>query len=191
MGDVSGKGVGASLLMSNLHALFRSLTASAVLFDRLVQRVNHVFCGSTLPSSFATLVCAALDGTGGAGPCNTGHCPPLVVKAGRVHRVAPTGAPVGIFCDAEYTTTGVQLGEGDFLVLYTDGLSEAFDPAGEQFGVGRLERALASRGGATASHLARACLEELRWFRKGDPAHDDVTLMVIRRTAPPDARRGN
>lgn len=182
IGDVSGKGVAASLLMSNLHALFRSLVAAAVPFAELVPRVNSIFCASTLPSSFATLVCAALERTGRAEICNAGHCPPLVVTEGRVRAIEPTGTAVGIFCDGQFAVTPVQLGEGDLLVLYTDGLSEAFNDAGEEFGVARLERILAARWNAPAREVARACLVEARSFRGGHPAHDDLTLLVIRRT---------
>lgn len=182
IGDVSGKGVAAALLMSNLHALFRSLAAAMVPFDELVPRVNSIFCASTLPSSFATLACAALDGTGRAVICNAGHCPPLVVTGERVHAIEPTGTAVGIFCDGQFGVTPVPLREGDLLVLYTDGLSEAFNDAGEEFGVERLERVLAARWNAPARDVARACLAEARSFRGGHPPHDDLTLMVVRRT---------
>lgn len=181
--DVSGKGVAASLLMSNLHALFRTLSASGVPFAEMVPRANRIFCESTLPSSFATLVLTRLHEDGTIDVCNAGHCPPLVVRGGAVEAIPPTGTAIGMFCDGGFATVERRLEPGDLLLLYTDGVTETFDPAGAEYGVERLERLVAPLVTQAPRAVARASLRDLEAFRGAAPRRDDLTLLAIRRLA--------
>lgn len=179
-GDVSGKGVAASLMMSHLSAIFRSLASVGLPFDEMVRRANRVFCQNTLPSVYATLVCGRAGPDGEVELCNAGHCPPLVRGARGLESVDATGLPLGLFAEADYTARRLQLNAGDFLLLYTDGLTEAQDGGGDEFGADRLAELLAGYDGMDAQAIAEGCLNRWRSFRFG-PAADDLTILVLGR----------
>ncbi|PYV39834.1 MAG: hypothetical protein DMG06_22035 [Acidobacteria bacterium] len=181
LGDVSGKGVAASILMSHLHAIFRSLVATGLAVNRLVERANRVFCESTMSAQFATLICGRADRLGAIEICNAGHCPPLWVRGGTVAPIESTGLPVGIFHNGEYSMKRLELAAGESLFLYTDGLSEARNGANTEYGTDKLSTLVADRHSLSAQALTSACLEELRIFRSGTAKTDDLTIMVIRR----------
>ena len=102
LGDVTGKGVAASMLMAQLHAIFRSLATVTTAVTALVEKANRVFCQSGLTSHFATLVCGRFNATGQVEICNAGHCLPLHVRRTNVVAIPSAGLPVGILCDGEY-----------------------------------------------------------------------------------------
>jgi sigma-B regulation protein RsbU (phosphoserine phosphatase) len=181
LGDVAGKGVAASMLMAHLHAIFRSLVTVTRSVTDLVAKANRVFCQSTLPSHFATLVCGHLGGDGGVDICNAGHCLPLHVSRGTVTRIDSTGLPLGLFGDGEYRSCALTLAKGDSLALYSDGVSESFNDAGKQYGVERLANVLGEHGTLDPKNLLDAVLRDVKRFRSGTPKGDDLTLMVIRR----------
>ena len=181
LGDVSGKGVAASILMSHLHAIFRSLVPLQLPLAEVVRHANRLFTESTLPSSHATLVAGRLDASGALEICNAGHCPALLVRAGRVTRLNGSGFPLGFFSASTFETHRVQLEAGDLLFLYTDGFSESCNDEGEQYSPERIGRLLRGVNGETPDTVVRACLEDLDDFRGGTPREDDLTLMAIRR----------
>ena len=137
LGDVSGKGVAASMLMTQLHALFRSLTGMAMPLGQMVTRANRVFCESALAGQYATLVCGQAKPTGEVEIHNAGHWPAIVVGRGGVLRIESTGLPLGMFRESEFSATRLQLEVGDTLFLYTDGLSEARNE-GDEYVVDRV-----------------------------------------------------
>lgn len=179
--DVSGKGVAASLLMSNLHALFRTLSASGVPFADMVPRANRIFCESTLPSSYATLALAKFDPDGTVEICNAGHCSPLLVRDHAVEAIPPTGTAVGMFCEGRFGSVRHHLDPGDLLVTYTDGVTETFDRSGDDYGLERFERVLSPLAGQPPKAVTRASLDDIARFRGTAPVRDDLTLMVVRR----------
>jgi len=181
-GDVSGKGVAASMLMARLHAILRALVDARLPAGEIMGRANRLFCESSLPASFATLVCGKAGRNGDVEVGNAGHCPPLLIRNGRAARIEATGLPVGLFCSVDYSVERVRLSRGDTLFLYTDGLSEAQSADRREYGIDRLARLLEERHALPVPDLIGACLEDLRAFRSGAPRTDDLTLMVIRRT---------
>jgi sigma-B regulation protein RsbU (phosphoserine phosphatase) len=181
LGDASGKGVAASMLMAHLHAIIRTLIATGSPLDQLVERASRIFCESTVSPYFATLVCGRARASGEIELCNAGHCPPLLVQPGKVTKFEATGLPLGLFCDGQYSTQTVTLGPGDSLLLYTDGLTEAGNVAGEEYGEERLRRLTGERHTLRAEALVDACLKDLATFLAGMPLKDDLTLMAIRR----------
>jgi len=181
LGDVSGKGVSASILMSHLHAIFRSLVPQRLPLAEVVQHANRLFTESTLPSSHATLVAGRLDRSGMLEICNAGHCPALLVHNGSVTRLNGSGFPLGFFSASTFETHRVRFEPGDLLFLYTDGLSESRNAGGEQYGPGRIERLLRGINGDAPDSVLRACLEDLDDFRGDTPRDDDLTVMAIRR----------
>src|SRR5262245_10316760 len=183
VGDVSGKGVAASMLMAHLHATLRALVPLDLPLDQLVTRASGLFCESALPSHFATLVVGRAGGSGEVEICNAGHVPPLVARGRQIERVAPTGLPIGMFCDARFSVSRVRLSPGDTILLYTDGLNEALNSTGQEYGLDRLSGLLAGHSGRGPSDLLASCLRDLETFRGGASPSDDLTLMAVRRVA--------
>ncbi|MGD8377936.1 MAG: SpoIIE family protein phosphatase, partial [Acidobacteriota bacterium] len=134
LGDVAGKGVAASLLMASLHAIFRSLAPTGLPLHALVERANRLFCESTLTSSYATVVAGRLFPSGTLEVVNAGHPAPLIAGAEGSLEVPATGLPLGLFCEATFESIRLDLGAGDLLLLYTDGVSEARNGAREAYG---------------------------------------------------------
>jgi phosphoserine phosphatase RsbU/P len=184
MGDVSGKGVAASMLMAGLRATVRTLIASGLPAGGLMERANRIFCESTSPSHFATLVCGKASRSGQIEICNAGHPPPILVRRGQPTLIGATGLPVGMFCSSDYRSRTIDLDPGDLLLLYTDGLSEARGPGDADYGTERLSRMAMQSRSLPPKALVGACLRDLHAFRSGTPRTDDLTLMAISRTAP-------
>jgi sigma-B regulation protein RsbU (phosphoserine phosphatase) len=182
VGDVVGKGVSASLLMTHLHAIFRSLATLDLPLADLVGRANRIFSESTGCRRFATLACARAGREGALEVCNAGHCPPLHVSARGVASVPAGGLPVGLFGATPYTTTTLCLAPGDVLLLYTDGVSESRDRDGNEFGAEGITRAVLSRRTRRPLEIVQGSLDDLVAFRAGTPRRDDLTLLVLRRS---------
>jgi sigma-B regulation protein RsbU (phosphoserine phosphatase) len=181
LGDVSGKGVAAALLMARLNALFRSLIDTSTPIAQLVERANRLFTEGGTASHYVTLVCGRASDAGAIELCNAGHCPPLVVRGGEVAEVDATGYPVGIFDNSPYQVRRVELSPGDTLFLYSDGLTEATDGDGRQYGADRLARLLEANHRLAPALLAAACLKDVAAHQNSAPQRDDLTIMVVRR----------
>jgi sigma-B regulation protein RsbU (phosphoserine phosphatase) len=182
IGDVSGHGVAASMLMAHLHAMFRTLIAVGLSSDQLVQRANRIFSESTISADYASLVCGRATKSGEVEICNAGHCPPLLIKDSEVASLEATGLPVGIFGAGNYFTTKIQMAPGDILLLYTDGLTEAQNRDNEEYGTERLVELVKSHHKIPPEELTQLCMEDLRKFLSGAPRTDDLAILVIRRT---------
>ena len=180
LGDVSGKGVAACMLMTQLHALFRSLSAMAMPLGQTVSHVNRVFCDSALAGQYVTLVCGQAKPTGEVEIHNAGHWPAIVVGHGGILRIESTGLPPGLFHEAELSSTRVQLDPGDTLFLYSDGLLEARGE-GDEYGVERVVGLLRQQAGRPPAELIAACLDDVRAFTDAAALLDDLTLLAIRR----------
>ena len=116
LGDVSGKGVAASLLMTHLHAMFRSLTSVGLSVEQMMHRANRLFCESTVADQFATLVCGRASRSGDVEISSAGHCPVLAVRSGSVSHFESTGIPLGMFSNAEYAVHRTRLRTSGFPV---------------------------------------------------------------------------
>ncbi len=134
LGDVSGKGVAASLLMASLHATFRTLMESAPSIELLLERANRLFCQHTMADHYATLVCCQATPSHQLRIANAGHPPVLVARPGGVQVVGSTGLPLGMFCNSAYLTRTVTLEPGELALLYSDALIETENAAGQEYG---------------------------------------------------------
>lgn len=181
VGDVSGKGVSASILMAHLHAMFRSLLAGGLALDQLLERANRLFCESTIPSCYATLVCGRASPSGEVEISNAGHCPPLAIQDGRDAAIEATGLPLGMFCSGQFRTRRLSLAHGGSLVLYSDGLTEARNGENAEYGAARLREVVKAHSSQAPQALMDRCVADVAAFRGGAPRSDDLTIMVIRR----------
>jgi len=180
LGDVSGKGVAASMLMAQLHALFRTLTGLGLPLGQMVAQANRVFCESALAGQYATLVCGLLKANGEIEIHNAGHWPAMVLTRGGLVRIESTGLPLGMFPEFDFSATGLLLDQGDMIFLYTDGLLEA-RRGDDEYGVERVTQLLRQKAAAHPAQAIKACLDDLNSFVDGQ-ALDDLTLLAIQRT---------
>ena len=185
IGDVAGKGVAAAMLMSHLSAMLRTLISVGLPLDQLMARASRVFCESTLPTHYATLVCGRASASGEIEVCNAGHPPPLVIRGEEVRPLRATALPVGLFSNEQFASETIRLSPGDTLLFYTDGLSEAQDADGSDYGIDRLQRLACSSGRMLVKDLVGTCRDDLRRFRGSRAAADDLTIMALRRQALP------
>ena len=180
LGDAAGKGVAASMLMTQMHGMFRALIPTGFPLGQLVERASALLCESTLPTHYATLAVIRAQDDGAVEICNAGHVTPMMVQQTNVVPLQTGSLPVGMFCDVEFPVTSVSLSAGDALVLVTDGITEAEDAAEREFGTDRLARVCADSAGQRAERVVTAILDEVDRFRVG-PMSDDATVMVVSR----------
>lgn len=181
LGDVSGKGVSAAMLMSHLHALFRALISVELPLTQIMERASRVFCESTHANQYATLVCGRADAYGEVEICNAGHLPSLVLQGSNPHHLDSNGLPLGIFCSESFSVDRVKMGNGDCLMLLTDGLSEGQNPSGTEFGIQPLIEISEKYPIQSASELVQCAVKTAADFRAGAKPKDDLTLLVIER----------
>src|SRR5437899_3337184 len=158
LGDVSGKGTAAALLMSSLHAAVHAQADANDSIVKTIGAVNRYLVESIPPNRFVTLFYAELDPKNGAlAFLNAGHNPPLIVHAGgTMEQLASGGLPLGILADADFREGRTKLYPGDVLVIYSDGVSEAVNPSGEEFGATRLYDVVARNLDTSASAYVTA-----------------------------------
>ncbi|MGA8221808.1 MAG: SpoIIE family protein phosphatase [Candidatus Acidiferrales bacterium] len=185
LGDVAGKGVAASLLMTHMHAMFRSLSnggsGDVLGLDKLLETANRVFCESTFAGQYATLVCGCAGRAGQLDIASAGHLPALLVKRDGVRQIGATGLPLGMFSSSRYAVQRARLDPGDCLLLYTDGISEAHNAAGKEYGVNRLSTVAGERHRWVPQELLAACMKDVEGYGAGARLADDQTMMVIHR----------
>ena len=179
LGDVSGKGVAASMRMTQLHALFRSLIGMGLPLAEIVVHINRFLCDSGMAGQYATLVCGCAGAGGAVEVFNAGHLPVIAVQQGAVRLLESNAFPLGLFREATFDAATVQLSCGDLLFLFTDGVSEADGEAGE-YGTERLAKLMEKQTDCCAGAVIAACLEDLRGFAGANPGMDDVTLLALR-----------
>jgi catechol 2,3-dioxygenase-like lactoylglutathione lyase family enzyme len=184
LADIAGKGIAAALLMANLQANMRSQMVSAIdQPDRFLASVNRLLFENTAVSSYATLFFAVYDNTTyHVRYANCGHLPGLILRAdGSIERLDPTSTVIGLFQEWSCSIQESCLGLGDTLVLYTDGVTESPNSAGEEFGDDRLLDSLRRHDDLGARALAQAIVQDVAHFSAGDQ-FDDITLIIAKRT---------
>ena len=178
--DVAGKGMPAALLMSNMQAVLKSFASETLAPDVLCTRVNSVVCENIVPNRFISCFYALLDmKTRKLSYANAGHYAPMLVRDGRCVRLTEGGPVLGVFPEQSYQQHVVQLRSGDFMVLFTDGVTEACNENGEEFGEDRLQELLISGQRLQAAQMREKIMTAVTGFSNGN-FDDDVTLMVLR-----------
>jgi len=181
IGDISGKGIAAALLMANLQANLRSQCAVAPDPRQLLCSVNQLFCENTSDASFATVFFGEFDdATRRLRFANCGHLPPLLLRADdSLERLPATATVMGAFTQWDCSLEECQLAPGDTLALYTDGITESFSPSGEEFGERRLVETLRCNRHLSSQSLLEAVVDEIRRFSPHEQ-NDDITLIIAR-----------
>jgi len=182
IGDISGKGIAAALLMANLQANMRSQCAIAVdQPQRFLRSVNQLFCENTPNGSFATLFFAEYDDNAGRlRYANCGHLSALLLRSDNtLERLESTATVLGVFKEWDCTIGECRLRAGDTLALYTDGITESYDAEKEEFGEGRLIEALRRNCGLSPQCSMDAIVAEVQKFSPQEQ-HDDITLIIAK-----------
>jgi len=177
--DVAGKGVPAALLMSNLQAAVRAFAQEGAAPSSVTASVNRLLCRNMTSGRFVTFCYARLDPPAGwLTYANAGHNPPLLVHAdGCVDRLVPGGTVLGVFADGAYEQGEFAIAPGDRLVLYTDGMTEGRNAAGEEFGEERMAESAVAHRALPAEAMLAAILNDVGTFN-GNAYEDDATLIV-------------
>jgi sigma-B regulation protein RsbU (phosphoserine phosphatase) len=180
MADVSGKGVAAAMLASNLRAVFRSLIPLRLPVEELMVRANRMFHESALPNQYATLAFGRTSSQGELELANAGHLPVLLASKSGVTTFESNCKPLGFFSDERVNVVRAVMSPGDTVVLYTDGVSEASNAEGEEYGVEALRKLVAEQHPTCCpAKLVQACKQRLAAFRGATERADDEALMAI------------
>ena len=179
LGDAVGKGTAGAMIASQLHILFRALLPLELPLNRLVERVNRVFCESSVTDYFATVVCGRASSSGGLTLVNAGHVPPLLLRSGQAMPIFASGPPLGLFPTSRYNENEIRLVGGETLLLCTDGVTEARDLLDGEYGLERLTSLAAARSHLRTDELVKACVDDVAVFSCGVPPFDDRTVMAL------------
>lgn len=184
LGDVSGKGLPASLIMTNAQATLRSVTLNDQTPGERIAVANNLMCRSTADDRFVTLFYGVLDAAAHELVyCSAGHEQPFLISAdGAVRRLEMGGLALGVFEDMAYEQETVALKPGDVVVVFSDGVPDATNAADEEFTAARLEQVLAEHHAMPAAALVDAIIDAVNAHAGNAPQFDDVTVVVIKRT---------
>ena len=183
LGDVSGKGMPASLMMMALHARVQVLAEDPGNLAHFMTRINKATCAKCPSNRFITFFFSVLNAvTGELAYANAGHNPPILVRANGDAEMLEGGGPVlGVLSIAPYSEMHAQLDHGDMLVLYSDGVTEANNPAYEEFDEERFIEVLKTHRTLPATEIVQAVIQAVTEFAAGAPQADDITLLVAKR----------
>jgi phosphoserine phosphatase RsbU/P len=183
LGDVSGKGIPASMFMVRAISLARLLSREIADPGRILARLNDELATDNPSGMFVTFLCAVFDpGSGRLTLANAGHCRPVLLRAGEAPRwaVKDLGTALGFEAGLEFERTELRLRPGDTLVFYTDGVSEAFNPQDECYGSERLLTDAATFAGQSAPAITAGLLQKVRAFAGSAPQSDDIAILALK-----------
>lgn len=182
IGDVSGKGIPAAILMANLYASYKGLARANLPAEELIGNLNKIIHDNTEPDRYATFFYAIYDPEEGwLAYCNGGHNPPILIRKGGDVEYLKTGGPaIGFVTDAEYHSSQVDLLSGDRLLLYTDGITEAANKRGNFYGDDRLVELAVKSKVKSARAMHDEIMRDVALYTKGVPERsDDITLLIF------------
>jgi sigma-B regulation protein RsbU (phosphoserine phosphatase) len=183
--DVSGKGVPASLFMAVSRTLIRATGLRGVPSDECLSYANKLLCNESIDCMFVTVFYGIYNvHTGEINFTNAGHNPPYLLRHDNKVEMLPmtkTNIVIGIKDDYQYESSSLTLEPGDAIVLYTDGVTEAFNEEKEQFSEDNLEKTLKSVPGAGSEEIIDAIMEDVKSFTGAEPQSDDITVLTLKR----------
>jgi sigma-B regulation protein RsbU (phosphoserine phosphatase) len=183
LGDVAGKGPPAALLSAMMQGIFAGQAASSDSPSQTITRVNLALYRRGIESRFVTLMYGAMKPDGSLTYCNAGHNPPLIISPGnstQVRRLECGGPIVGLFDAATFEEETVTLQPGDWLIVFSDGVSEAMSASGDEYGESRIVSVVERNKELEPRQLLESMFADVREFTRGAPQSDDITAMVLR-----------
>jgi serine phosphatase RsbU (regulator of sigma subunit) len=182
LGDVSGKGLQAALIMAKLQATLRALASDYDSIGELITKMNAIFHREGLPNSFASLIYAEIaSDSGELRFVNAGHYPPVLLAADGTKELQKGEAALGLMPSTRYAEHQLELASGDVFLAYSDGLTEARNERGEFFGSERFFRRLTSLRSRSPEEIGKSLLDEIDFFVKDAPPNDDISLIILKR----------
>jgi len=179
LGDVSGKGIAASMLMSHLHATLRALASAGMGLEAIVRQASLHFCQSSIPAQFATLVLGRADQTGNVQLVNAGHTPVLLRHGRDVEIVEATSVPLGLFCQTDFKVVGLHVQRRSSLLAYSDGITESRDAAGNEYGLHRLIADMLTNDHLFPQAIVEEISEKVAQFTGHSYLSDDRSILVL------------
>jgi sigma-B regulation protein RsbU (phosphoserine phosphatase) len=182
--DVSDKGAPAALFMALVRSVLRTIVSSMPSPVESITRANRLICDDAASGMFVTLFYAQIDPIAGELVyVNAGHNPPLLYRQGQEHPIEleRTGIALGVQTERQFAQRTVTLAPGDFILFYTDGVTDATNVQEQTFGEARLRRVMLEQRGASAAQIIAALDQALGEFAAGEPSFDDITILVLRR----------
>jgi hypothetical protein len=182
VGDVAGKGLSAALLMAKLQSSIRALVYDSPELASLGKKLNKIFHRDSLPKIFASLVYVDINNhVNKINLINAGHYPPIIIQKNKIEQMVKDAPALGLMKDADFTEQQVSLNQNDFMIIYSDGLSEAQNESSEFYGEERLIELLKYSNHKTSQQLGEMILNDVDSFTGKTPAHDDLTLAILKK----------
>lgn len=182
VGDVAGKGLSAALLMAKLQSTIRAIIYDQLPLSKMCQKLNSIFYRDSPSKIFASLVYTEIsDSSGKVNFINAGHYPPLVVKKEQVIKLSKESPALGLMFNADFLEKSISLEKDEFMLIYSDGLTEAQNASGDFFEEKRLVDLLNKKHFLTSQQLGEMIIENVDSFRGKVPAHDDLTLAILKK----------
>jgi serine phosphatase RsbU (regulator of sigma subunit) len=182
LADVAGKGLGAALLMAKLQATVRALAPDYESLADLGKKINEIFYRDTHSNCFASLIYIELrPDTGDISLLNAGHIPPLVSKTTKIHEMSKGTAAIGLAANTSYSEQSLHIENNEFLLIYSDGLTETRNDDGEFFGDNRTLTLLSDLNDLNAEHICQKLVDGVDQFTGNAPQNDDLSLIIVKR----------
>lgn len=183
LGDVSGKGLPAALLMAKLQATIKALLPFSRTNSDLIKKVNGIFYKYGLKKSFASLIYLAVqENSKNIKLINAGHLPPIIIKSNTIEELPRGGPAIGLLPELNLTEHSVTLEENEILIIYSDGVTESRNSSDKFFGIDRLKDCLNKYKDSSAENLGEKILINIRRFRGDESPYDDLSMVIIKKT---------
>ena len=182
VGDVAGKGLSAALLMAKLQSTIRAIIYDQLPLSKMCQKLNSIFYRDSPSKIFASLVYAQIsESLSEVKFINAGHYPPLVIKKEEVIKLSKEAPALGLMLNSDFSEKSITLHKDEYMLIYSDGLTEAQNESGDFFEENRLIELLNNRHSLNAKQLGKMIIENVDYFRGRVPAHDDLTLAILKK----------
>lgn len=182
LADVSGKGLGAALLMAKLQTIIRALTPDYISLAKLFGKVNSTFFKDIMPNSFASLVYIQLfKNNNEIEIVNAGHLPPIIIRDNSINHLEKGNVALGLVGDAIFKSEKITLNSGDYFIVFSDGVTEARNIVGEFFGLEKLSEFVEKTSYHSPEQLGQKLLSQVKYFIGEAKAHDDLSIVILKR----------
>jgi phosphoserine phosphatase RsbU/P len=182
VGDVAGKGLSAALLMAKLQSTIRALVYDYPSLETLGDKLNKIFHRDSPSKIFASIIYVEINSeSGNVKFINAGHYPPIIASKGKVEQLDKNAPALGLIKEATFNKQLISLHQNDLMIIYSDGLTEAKNESGDFFGETRLLELMKNKQNFTAKQLGEMIIENVDSFRGKVPAHDDLTLAILKK----------